>query len=55
MLEEARRTATDRMVGQAMAMGADAVISMRYTTAQTMPGAAEILCFGTAVKVKDSA
>ena len=52
MLEEARRTATERMVQQATALGADAIITMRYMTAQTMRGAAEIVAFGTAVKVK---
>jgi uncharacterized protein YbjQ (UPF0145 family) len=51
MLEEARRTATDRMVHQAKYYGANAIICMRYTTAQTMPGAAEIIAFGTAVVV----
>jgi len=52
MLEESRRTATERMIKQAEAMGADAIISMRYMTAQTMRGAAEIVAFGTAVKVR---
>ena len=52
MMEESRRTATDRMIKQAKALGANAVITMRYMTAQTMKGAAEIVAFGTAVKVK---
>lgn len=52
MLEEARRTATERMIQQASALGADAIITMRYMTSQTMRGAAEIIAFGTAVKVK---
>jgi uncharacterized protein YbjQ (UPF0145 family) len=52
MLEESRRTATDRMIKQAEALGADAVITMRYMTSQTMRGAAEIIAFGTAVQVK---
>lgn len=51
MLEEARRTAMDRMIQQAKQLGANAIICMRYTTAQTMPGAAEIIAFGTAVKL----
>jgi uncharacterized protein YbjQ (UPF0145 family) len=51
MLEETRRTATERMIQQAQALGANGVIGLRYTTAQTMPGAAEIIAYGTAVKV----
>lgn len=49
MLEEARRTATGRMTIQAETLGANAVITMRYMTSQTMRGAAEIIAFGTAV------
>jgi uncharacterized protein YbjQ (UPF0145 family) len=52
MLEEARRTATDRMVNMAQAMGGDAVVGMRYTTAEIMVGAAEIIAYGTCVKIK---
>jgi len=52
MMEEARRTATDRMIQQAESLGANAIITMRYMTAQTMRGAAEIVAFGTAVSVK---
>jgi uncharacterized protein YbjQ (UPF0145 family) len=52
MMEESRRTATERMVAQAEALGADAIITMRYMTAQTMRGAAELVAFGTAVKLK---
>lgn len=52
MLEEARRTATDRMVQQAAALGANAIVTMRYVTSQTMRGAAEIVAFGTAVIIE---
>lgn len=52
MLEEARRTATERMISQAAALGANAIITMRYMTSQTMRGAAEIVAFGTAVRVE---
>ena len=52
MLEEARRTATQRMMDQAAAMGANAIVTMRYMTSQTMRGAAEIVAFGTAVMVE---
>ena len=50
LMEEARRTAMQRMIDDARKLGADAVIGMRYATAQTMTGAAEIIAFGTAVK-----
>ena len=50
LLEESRRTAMQRMVEDAKRIGADAVVGMRYATAQTMGGAAEIIAFGTAVK-----
>ena len=50
LLEEARRTSMQRMIEDAKRIGADAVVGMRYATAQTMGGAAEIIAFGTAVK-----
>lgn len=50
LMEEARRTAMQRMIHDAKNLKADAVIGMRYATAQTMHGAAEIIAFGTAVK-----
>jgi uncharacterized protein YbjQ (UPF0145 family) len=50
LVEEARRTAMQRMIEDAKKLGADAVIGMRYATAQTMAGAAEVIAFGTAVK-----
>ena len=50
LMEESRRTAMQRMIEDARKIGADAIIGMRYATAQTMRGAAEILAFGTAVK-----
>jgi len=50
MMEEARRTAMQRMIEDAKKIGADAIVGMRYATAQTMRGAAEIIAFGTAVK-----
>lgn len=52
MMEEAKETANQRMLEKAEALGADAVIGVRFTTAQTMKGAAEILAFGTAVKLE---
>jgi uncharacterized protein YbjQ (UPF0145 family) len=50
LMEEARRTAMQRMIEDAKNLGADAIVGMRYATAQTMQGAAEIIAFGTAVK-----
>ena len=51
MLTNARDDATGRMVAEAEKLGADAVVNVRYTTSQTMQGAAEILAYGTAVKL----
>lgn len=50
MLAEARAIATKRMVEEAEAMGADAVIGMRYTSSSIVQGAAEVTAYGTAVK-----
>lgn len=52
MMEKARKKATDRMVAQAQAMGADAVIGTRYTTSSVMAQAAEVLVYGTAIRYK---
>lgn len=52
MLTEAREIATQRMVAEAEAMGADAVIRVEYTTSAIMDGAAEMVAYGTAVKFK---
>ena len=50
MLNEARAIATKRMMEEASALNADAVVNVRYTTSAVMQGAAEILVYGTAVK-----
>ena len=50
LMEEARRTAMQRLITDAEKLGADAIIGMRYATSQVMNGAAEIIAFGTAVK-----
>ena len=50
MLVEARQIATKRMVDEAEAMGADAVINIRYGSSAVMQGAAEVIAYGTAVK-----
>ena len=51
MLNEARAIATKRMVDEAEAMGADAVVNIRYGSSAIMQGAAEIVAYGTAVKI----
>lgn len=48
----AREEATARMLAEARALGADAVVCTRYSTSQIMDGGAEILAYGTAVKLK---
>lgn len=50
MMNDARALATKRMVEEAEAMGADAVVNMRYRSASVMQGAAEVMAYGTAVK-----
>ena len=50
MMNEARKVATARMIEQAEAMGADAIIAVRYASSAVMDGAAEIMAYGTAVK-----
>ena len=52
MLSEARELALQRMVKEAERLGADAVVGVRLATAQTMAGAAEVLAYGTAVRLK---
>ena len=52
MTEHARDEAYNRMVNQAIEMGADAVIGMRFMTSMVMAGASEMLAYGTAVKLK---
>jgi len=53
MLDQARDQALQRMVKQAETLGANAVIGVRFTTSQTMQSAAEILAYGTAVRLDD--
>ncbi|WP_300532711.1 YbjQ family protein [Maricaulis sp.] len=52
LLAESREQALDRMVRHAQELGADAVITFRLSTATVMDGSAEILAYGTAVKLK---
>ena len=52
MMNDARALATKRMVEEAEALGADAIINIRYASAAVMQGAAEVMAYGTAVKFK---
>ena len=52
MMNQARALATQRMTQQAEAMGADAIVAVRYASSTVMEGAAEIIAYGTAVKFK---
>lgn len=53
MLAEAREVATQRMVANALNMGADAIVNVRYSSSSIVQGAAEIVATGTAVKFVD--
>ncbi len=53
MMNEARALATKRMVEDAEAQGADAVVCLRYATSSIMQAAAEVMAYGTAVKLLD--
>ena len=50
MMNEARALATKRMVEEAEALGADAIVNIRYASAAVLQGAAEVIAYGTAVK-----
>ena len=54
MISEARQKATDRMVAEAEKLGADAIVGVKYGSSAVMQGAAEIIAYGTAVKLKTS-
>ena len=54
LLQESRTEATSRMVMQATAIGANAVINVRFTTSSVAQGASEILAYGTAVKLSET-
>ena len=53
MMNDARALATKRMVAEAEALGADAVVNVRYASSAVMQGAAEVIVYGTAVKFVD--
>lgn len=51
LLEESRQQAVDRMIKKAEALGADAVVGLRFSTSSIAQGAAELFVYGTAVKI----
>ena len=53
MINSARSIATKRMVDEAESLGADAIINVRYGSSSVMNGAAEVIAYGTAVKLKN--
>lgn len=52
LIADAREEALQRMKKDAEKLGADAVVNVRFTTSMLMAGSAEILAYGTAVKLK---
>ena len=52
MMNDARALATKRMVAEAEALGADAVVNIRYASSAVMQGAAEVIAYGTAVRFR---
>ncbi|TWU32836.1 YbjQ family protein [Novipirellula artificiosorum] len=54
LMGEAREQAIDRMVAEAKELGADAVVNVRFSTSVIMGGAAEMLAYGTAVKLDEA-
>ncbi len=52
MMNEARAIATKRMVDEAQALGADAIVNVRYASSAIMQSAAEVIAYGTAVRFK---
>ena len=50
MMADARALATKRMIEEAEALGADAIVGLRYSSASVMQSAAEVMAYGTAVK-----
>lgn len=52
MLCEARNIATNRMLTEAQAMGAEAIVGVRFATSQITDAAAEVIAYGTAVRFR---
>lgn len=54
LMAESREQAIDRMIDEAERLGGNAIVGIRFTTSMLMGGAAELLAYGTAVKVEDA-
>jgi uncharacterized protein YbjQ (UPF0145 family) len=54
LMAESREQALDRMVEEARGLGADAIVNTRFVTSMITQGAAELLAYGTAVKLEDA-
>lgn len=52
LLAEAREQAIDRMIAEAEALGADGILAVRFQSAEVSRGAAEMVCYGTAVELE---
>ena len=52
MMDEARAIATKRMMDEAIGLGADAIVCVRYASSAVMQGASEVIAYGTAVRYK---
>ncbi len=52
LLQDSREEATQRMIKQAEAMGANAIVNVRFATSSISQGAAELFAYGTAVRVR---
>jgi uncharacterized protein YbjQ (UPF0145 family) len=55
LLTESRNTAMERMIQEAQALGANAVLNVRFSTSTISQGAAELMAYGTAVVLEDEA
>lgn len=54
LLQESREEATQRLVAQAEALGANAVLNIRFSTSSIAQGAAELFAYGTAVRLEEA-
>lgn len=52
LMAEVREQAIDRMLEEAESLGANAVVAVRFQTTEVLKGAAEMLCYGTAVTIQ---
>jgi uncharacterized protein YbjQ (UPF0145 family) len=55
LLQESRDEAVQRMIAQAQALNANAVLNVRFSTSSIAQGAAELFAYGTAVRLEDDA